>query len=248
MQPAFRQTTVLVRADIFDKAREQGIDISNSCNQALAEILGIDYRQQRLDDVPVPAPVIIAKDGGLPAPAAAGTPKARPAIRPPVINADDPAAAGVIARSRRAAGRKPAPEPEGKHAEPAERPHEVPVKPVPAPVKRSPEQEQKPAPEPALKPETAQTRPAAPKKPLAKKAAKADPVKKFIAAKVQRDDTADATIPKEELYNLFTRWCREQKAGTIPDARAFAVALKTRFAFKEKAVAGTPCWMHVRVK
>ena len=62
----WRQTPVLVRADIFSQAHEQGIDISDTCNRALADLLGIDYRQQQLDNVPVPPPVIIAKDGGLP--------------------------------------------------------------------------------------------------------------------------------------------------------------------------------------
>ena len=106
---SWRHTTVLVRADIFESAREQGLDISDTCNQALADLLGIDYRQQRLDDVPIPPPVIIAKDGGLPAPALPA-PASHPTPRPPVINADDPTAAGAIARGRKLGVKKPVPD------------------------------------------------------------------------------------------------------------------------------------------
>jgi hypothetical protein len=222
-QSSFRQTTVLVRADILEKAREQGMDISDACNRALADVLGIDYRQQQTGDVPVPPPVIIAKDGGLPAPRT-DTPKPRPTTRPPVINADDPAAAGVIARSRKQTDKKPVPE---------------------LPVKR-PDLRSRPAPQPAA-PEPEIKSPQKSKKPPEKKMQKGDGLKKFIATRLVREDSDDAVVKKEELFQTFSRWCREQKIS-IPDAKAFAATLKTRFAFKEKTIEGSPCWVHVKVK
>jgi hypothetical protein len=219
----WRQTMVLVRADIFESAREQGIDISDTCNRALAEILGVDYRQQRLDDVPVPPPVIIAKDGGVPVPSAPAA--ASPTIpRPPVINADDPAAAGTIARTRKQAVKKAVPDA------------------TPQKAKHTGE----PAPEtPAKKPEA---RPAPPsQKAPHKKAEKGDGLKKFMATKIIRDDAEDAVIPKEELYQIFSRWCREQKISPVPDQKPVTIALKTRFAFKEKVIGGVPCWAGLRL-
>ena len=50
----------MIRADIFEQAREQKIDISDACNRALAERLGIDYRQQKIPEGTVAEPVIIA--------------------------------------------------------------------------------------------------------------------------------------------------------------------------------------------
>jgi hypothetical protein len=216
----WRHTTVLVRADLFERARETGVDISDACNQALAEMLGIDYRQQQLDNVQVPPPVIIAKDGGLPEPAVPSPASTLPP-RPPVINADDPAAAGTIARNRKIVVKKPVPDISPQKAgRPAE---QAPDLPVPGPEKK------------------------ARKNPL-KKAEKSDGLKKFIASKIIRDDTDDAVIDKEELYRIFSRWCREQKISPVPEAKAVAAALKTRFAFREKIVGGSPCWVTLRLR
>lgn len=228
--PAFQQTTVLLRADIHKRARDEGIDISNTCNTALATILKIDYRQQRLDDVPVAAPVIVAKDGAAPGPAP--TPRARAADLPPVINADDPKAAGVIARSRKPAATSPPQEKAGTAA-----PQKAtPTPPAPQPPEKKPESRKRAAGPAGSAPKKATKRPA-----------KADLLKTYVSAHIVREDTGDATIPKEELYALFSRWCREYKHA-VPDAKSVIVALKTRFAFREKTVDGTPCWTHVRVK
>ncbi len=215
---SWQKTTIVLRADILDAARKRGIDISDAANRALAETLGIDYRQQRLDDVATPPPVIIARDGSLPA---RQPPAAEAAPRPPVINADDPLAAGSIAKTRKQPVKRPAPaaapEPEKKAAV------------------RSPEKIPAPAPAPAVH-----------KKP-AKKAGKDDALKKFIAATIVRGDGEDTSIPKGEFYALFARWCREQKVA-VPDMKEVTVALKTRFAFREKSVGGSPCWTHVRIR
>ncbi|PKL64644.1 MAG: hypothetical protein CVV32_08225 [Methanomicrobiales archaeon HGW-Methanomicrobiales-3] len=217
---AWRTTSVLVRADIFAQAQERGIDISDTCNQALADLLGVDYRQQQLDSVPVPPPVIIAKDGGV-QDSVARAPQTSP--RPPVINADDPKAAGTIATTRRQPAKKTA-------APPPQEP------PAPAPEKRPAEATKAAAPAPA--PKGKRTAP--------KKAEKGDPIKKFIAAMIVREDDSSAVIAKEELYQIFSRWCREQKVSMVPDQKAVTVALKTRFAFTEKNAGGKPCWTNVR--
>jgi hypothetical protein len=221
---SWRHTTVLVRADIFENAREQGLDISDTCNRALADLLGIDYRQQRLDDVPVPPPVIIAKDGALPAPALPAT-ALHTTLRPPVINADDPTAAGAIARIRKTGVKKP----------------------VPDAASRTTKSAEEAVPEPPVK--KTRTRPSPGQvKAAAKKTQKGDGLKKFIATKIVRDDAEEALIPKEELYQIFSRWCREQKITQVPDQKSVTVALKTRFAFKEKSAGGSPCWAGLRVR
>lgn len=219
---AWRHTTVLVRADIFAKAQEQGIDISDTCNQALADILGFDYRQQQLDSVPVPPPVIIAKDGGVPQ---GFSPAPHKPPQPPVINADDPKSPGAIATSKRQRAGKPASLlPAPAMAPPEKRVTKTPVK---EPATVPPKKIQKAAP---------------------KRAAKGDVVKKFIAAKIVREDADNASIAKEELFLIFSRWCREQKISPVPDAKALAVALKTRFAFREKNTGGKPCWTGLQLR
>jgi hypothetical protein len=224
--PAFLPATVLLRADICNRAREENIDISDTCNSALAALLGIDYRQQRLDDVPVPAPVIVAKDGAAPVPGVHGHPRAAP--QPPVINADAPKAAGVIAKGRKQAPKKPVPE----------------LAPVPLPAAPAPV---RPAPAPAATKAAAKPPKGPAGKSAAKKPAKADLLKTFIAAHIVRADDGDAGIQKEELYELFSRWCRDLKQ-TAPDSRSVAVALKTRFAFRDRVIGGVPCWANVRLK
>lgn len=218
---AWRTTTVLVRADIFTQAQEQGIDISDTCNRALADLFGMDYHQQQLDSVPVPPPVIIAKNGGV-QDSVSRTPQKSP--QPPVINADDPKAAGTIAGNKRQPVKKPAASPPPQPAAPA------PEKP-PADTSRKGA-----APAPAAKG----------KKTAPKKAEKGDVIKKFIAATIVREDDTSAVIAKEDLYQIFSRWCREQKVSTVPDQKALTIALKTRFAFTDTNASGKPCWKNVR--
>jgi hypothetical protein len=224
----WRHTTVLVRADIFTQAQEKGIDISDTCNRALADLLGIDYRQQRLDDVPLPSSVIVARDGGGHDHVHSPHPLQKKGPQPPVINADDPKSPAAIAKIRKESPKKVAPAPVSKEPEKS---------PVPQDTVKTP----------AVKPHAAKPAPATLKKP-AKKTGKEDLVKKFIAVKVIRDDSGEAAVPKEELYGIFSRWCREQKIGSVPEMKEVTVALKTRFAFKEKNLAGIPSWVHVRLK
>lgn len=227
-QSAWRHTTVLVRADIFTQAQEKGIDISDTCNRALADLLEIDYRQQRLDDMPLPSPVIVARDGGGHDHAHSPHPIPKKGPQPPVINADDPKSPAAIAKIRKESPEKVAPAPVSKQPEKS---------PVPQAAEKTP----------AVKPHAEKPAPVPQKKP-AKKTGKDDLVKKFIAVKVVRDDSEEAAVPKEELYGIFSRWCREQKNGSVPGIKEVTVALKTRFAFKEKNIAGIPSWAHVRLK
>ena len=91
----WRQTGVVIRADILDQAYQQKIDISETCNRALAERLGIDYRQQKIPEGIVPEPVIIAANGK---PVLSNHGQAKPGESevPAIINADDPQAAKTI--------------------------------------------------------------------------------------------------------------------------------------------------------
>lgn len=103
----WRHTTVVLRSDIFMQAVEQGIDISDACNRALAGLTGIDYRQQREAAQPA-APVIIARDGSLPHPQKEHKSLPSPVLHP-VINADDPTAASKVVKAKKSVTVPPEP-------------------------------------------------------------------------------------------------------------------------------------------
>lgn len=218
----WRPTSVVIRADIFDQAQLQKINISEAVNRALAERLGIDFRQQKIPEGTVAEPVIIAPNEApaLPGqvPVKPGTPTATP-----IINADDPQAAKTI-KSRHLPIEKPA------RNEPALAPE-----PAPVPVKETP-------PPHALAPATGKTKKPAPRK------KKEDAAKKFFGSMVLREDSEDAHISKDDLYYSFERWCRNNRVLPVPDKKSFAVTLKNQFAVKEKMVNGTPTWIGVRMK
>jgi len=221
---SWRHTSVVVRADIFSKAHGQGIDISNVCNMALADLLGVDYHPQHLDNVPVTRPVIIAQN----APATEGKVHAQgthPAGHSPVINADDPAASLIVRTTKQQPKTRSAP----KETEPVTVP---PERKEVAPLSTS--------------------APAAPagktKKPAAGKAQKDNGLKKFVSSKIVRSDTGDAMISKDDMYQAFTRFCREHKIAQIPDQKDFSIALKNKFAFFDKTISGNPSWVNVRLK
>jgi hypothetical protein len=219
----WRQTSVLIRADIFDKAREQSIDINEECNRALADRLGIDYRQQKIPEGSVPDPVIIAPNTE---PALPKRIHSAPGVVPAtaIINADDPRAAGAV-KSRNLQKEKPA------RAAPATEPS-----PVSGPEK------------PAVPRQTTTTAPEKPKNPAPSKKKKGDSAKKFFTSMVIREDTEDTLVSKDDMYYSFERWCRDHHVLTIPDRKSFAVTLKNQFAVKEKVVDGTPVWVGVRIK
>ncbi len=220
---AWRHTSVVVRADIFSKAYEQGIDISDVCNKALADLLGVDYRQQKLDNVPVTRPVIIAQNGPH-AEEKEHTPAVHPSGHSPVINADDPAASLTV----RSAKRQPKAQSPKKTMEPITIPQ--PKKEVPAlvqAVNTVPEGK-------AQKPTTGKTQ-------------KNEGLKKFVASKITRSDAVDAVVSKDDMYQAFTRFSTEHKYTPVPDRKAFTLALKNKFAFFDKTINGIPSWVNVRL-
>ena len=96
--PPARGTTVVLRADIYQQAVRQGIDISDACNRALAAMTGIAYATQQPGKGQPPAPVIIARDGSSASSPDRHTDAPSPALHP-VINADDPSAPAKVAKA-----------------------------------------------------------------------------------------------------------------------------------------------------
>jgi hypothetical protein len=221
---SWRHTSVIVRADIFSKAHEQGIDISDICNKALAELLGVDYCQQRLDDVPVPQPVIIAGNGPRPE-GTVPAKEARPAGHSMVINADDPAASATVRTAKR-------------------EPKSSPVPKEPEPVTTRPRKKE----EAVLSPAADAAPAGMAQKPAAVKTPKDNGMKKFVSTRITRSDADDAVCSKDDMYQAFVRFCREHKIAPVPDRKSFTIALKNKFAFFDKTVNSTPCWVNVRLK
>ena len=202
----WRQISVVIRADIFLKAGQMGLDISNECNQALAHLVGIDYRQQHINDRAPP-------------------PKPQEPVLHPVINADDPAAIAKVMRTKRQQPVKPVPE--------------IPVATVlPSPGMDIPLQAPVQGLSHAGKGKTG----------AADRKRKDDALKKFVATKITRMDADDAVITKDDMYQAFTRWCRDHRCGAVPERKAFATLLKNKFAITEKTINGTPCWVNVQFR
>lgn len=218
----WRQISVVIRDDILELARQQKIDVSDACNRALAERLGIDYHQQKIPGGIVPEPVIIASNGKPVLPDHL-PPKPGVMAVPAIINADDPQAAKAL-KSRHLPKEKPA--------------RDVPAPaPLPAPA---PEKEVLPLRAPSLTPGKA-------KKPAPRKK-KEDAAKKFFTSIILREDTEAVHIAKDDMYYTFERWCRDHRVLPVPDKKSFSVTLKNQFAVKEKMVNGTPTWVGVRLK
>ncbi|HXX55357.1 MAG TPA: hypothetical protein VEI81_04615 [Methanoregula sp.] len=218
----WRQTTVLIRADIFTLAQQQGIDIGRECNRALAARVGIAY--QPAPEAAPPGPVIVAPTT-VPAPGSGKGRPGKPASA--IINADDPLSAKTLKSRKRPA------------IPVAMGPVAVPQTPavqsvtVPASV---PEGGGKPAGVPGNKG----------RDPSKKK--KEDPVKKFCSTMILRSDLPGDSVAKDQMYEIFGRWCRDHRVSPVPEKRSFSVALKNQFALAEKVVAGTPSWTGVRLK
>jgi hypothetical protein len=220
----WRQTSIVIRADIFLKAGERGLDISNECNKVLANLVGIDYRQQQITGRAIPDPVILDADTQIKGPRRNSQKMQVPDIHP-VINADDPTAIIKCIKAKRQPPVKPVPEmPVLKDSAPAQ----TAIAPKP--------------PAPGVSPQGKGKAVASDKK------RKDDGLKKFVATKITRMDADDALITKDDLYQAFTRWCRDQHITPVPERKVFATSLKTKFAITEKTVNGTPCWVNVHLK
>jgi hypothetical protein len=220
----WRQTSVVIRADIFLKAGEMGLDISNECNQALAHLVGIDYRQQQINDRAIPDHTIHSSNT-TPKGDEKTTPKPRAPVLHPVINADDPAAIAKVMRTKRQPPIKPVPE--------------IPV----APVLHPPGMDI-----PLQAPVQGLSHAGKGKTGAADRKRKGDALKKFIATKITRVDADDAVITKDDMYQAFTRWCRDHRCGAVPERKAFATLLKNKFAITEKTINSTPCWVNVQFR
>lgn len=226
---AWHHTTVALRSDIYQRALEQGIDISDACNKALAALTrcSTDSLSEQ-DHKPLVQPVIIAKDGMAPrAPVAGG--KNAPRKLHPVINADDPSAPSTVVKAKKPAD-------ETQEAPPAALPGTGPVV-----VRDSPKET--PVPAARKKSGTGKTRSTSLKKPH-----KSDAIRSFVTTMISRTgDTAD-NVGKDELYERFTRFCRDHRITPVPDRKNLTVTLKNQFALTEKADGGTPSWAGIRLK
>jgi hypothetical protein len=222
--PWFHMTVVL-QPDIYRQALEQGIDISDACNRALAGLTGREYRPQR-EEHPATPPVIIARDGSSP-PGSGETKKAPLQKMPPVINADDPAAPARVVQA--------------KVRPPKKAPAELPP-PVPAPGLPK----EKPAGVPAAG--TKKVAVWGEKNIPKKKRSRGDALKTFFSTKISRTDDPETTLNKDEFYELFARFCRDHRITPVPERKTVTVALKNQFALTEKTVDGTPCWTGIRLK
>jgi hypothetical protein len=216
----WRHTPVLIRADIFAAAQEQGINISHECNRALAGIVGIDYRQQLLPQETVTAPVIIAVEP-LSSPEQPGPGAGKKPLRP-VMNADDPATPVHVKILKKESAVQNVRGETGSARHPAA--------------------QSRTGPAPAQKKE---------RESAAKKKGRDDAIRRFVTTRLVRIDGSDGgenVIAKDEMYQLFVRWCRANSIAPAPDKRSFFVALKNKFVMKEGSVDGTPCWINVRLR
>jgi len=220
----WRHTTVVIRSDIFLKAVETGLDISNECNLALANQMGIDYQQQHLSDRVIADPVILDADTQTTELKKTGRKTPLPDIHP-VINADDPAAISKVMRAKQRSPEKPV--------------AEVPVLKDTAPITSGISQKI-PAKGGAIRGRSTTGAP--------DKKKKDDSLKKFVAAKILRVDADDAVVTKDDMYQAFSRWCRDHRIAAVPERKVFATLLKNKFAFTEKTVNGIACWTNIQIK
>lgn len=225
----WRQVPVLIRADILASVHDQGIDISDACNRALADLAGIDYRQQHLGEGTKVPPVIIAHDGK-PVPAAQETAPELRSLRP-VLNADDPLAPATVLQQKKDPSLQRAEKKSTVHSGGQQhRPHEL----------TSP---------PALPPSSHSTKKEQPKTPKRKGGESA--IRRFVRLKVVRMDaesSGGSIVQKDEMYQRFVRWCRANAVSPVPDKRSFSVALKNRFAVQETVVNNVSGWLNVALK
>ncbi len=81
-----------------------------------------------------------------------------------------------------------------------------------------------------------------------KKPSKTEALKTFFSKKISRTGDAGDHVGKDEFYNLFARFCHENRITPVPERKAVTVSLKTRFALSETVADGTQVWSGIRVK
>jgi hypothetical protein len=216
-------TEVVLRADIYRMACEKGIDVGDTCNRALADALGIDYRQKVQEPVLLSS-VIIARDGGSAGqPAPSPVPPAAKDLHP-VINADDPSASTKVKLAKQHQAAK------------------VP-QPAPAPVRRPGAKDGTPVPAAPKKGTAARQG----KGPTGKRSLH-EVLKTFFSSRISREADQGAGVSKDEMYETFARWCREHRILPVPDRRSLTVALKNQFALQETVIGGVPSWTGINLK
>ena len=67
-----------------------------------------------------------------------------------------------------------------------------------------------------------------------KKKPKGDALKTFFSQTIARTDDTGERVRKDELYELFARFCRDHRITPVPERKAVTVALKNQFALTEK--------------
>lgn len=215
----WHQMEIPIRSDIFEKVTDLHLDIKDECNRALAKIAGIDFSAA----LPASASQVTREQ---PAPdPAPGTKRGKPASLRPVMNAEDPRSPAQVLRDKQDAAHQK------KRA-----PHE------PAPVVDS-------VPAPVIPDESRPLSGSARASP-AEKRTKEDTLKKYVKTRIARaeEESPDTIIPKDELYTLFERWCREQNIAKIPERRAFFVTLKNKYAFSDRMIGQKPCFVNIRMR
>ena len=142
---------------------------------------------------------------------------------PPVINAEDPTVPGKVMREKKERKTPGVITPQTPPQEPA-------------------------LPHPGIPALPAAPATAAPK--TGQKGKKEDAIKRFVSTRILREteESPDAIIAKDELYQRFERWCRDYNYETIPERRVFFVALKNKYALVERSVGGVASWIGIRIK
>jgi hypothetical protein len=226
----WRHTSVLIRADIFAHVQEQGLNISHECNRALADLVGIDYRQQQLPQETTADPVIIAPEQKTDQAPAGPIIEKRP-LRP-VLNADDPRTpVKVLLQKKDPASHHPSKKSAvspGREQTKQQAPSPQSTQPAPLPHSR----------------EKGRAKPA-------KRAGRDTAVQRFVTANVVRTEGVgggQGVVPKDEMYQRFVRWCKADSISPVPDKRSFSVALKNRFVIQQATVNDVPCWVNVTIK
>jgi hypothetical protein len=225
----WRHTSVLIREDIFSLARKKGLNISHECNQALADRLGLDYRQQQLPSETITEPVIIAseqKPGH-----ATGSLSPQVMTLPPVLNADDPKTPARVLLQKK---------------EPVVHPHHQKKAVASVPQQNKPQDNKAQSPHQKVSLQD-------PKKEKVKtneRRVRENAVKRFVNEKVTRIDAEGgdgSVVPKDEMYQRFVRWCRAHSVSPIPDRRSFGVAMKNRFVIQDSIINNEPSWINVKI-
>ena len=125
--------------------------------------------------------------------------KLRTRVLHPVINADDPTAVVKLMKTKGPHEDKPVPE-------------------TPLPVDNS--REIADVPSPVIK--TGSAAAGKGKAVEREKKRKDDMLKKFVTEKIIRVDSGAAAISKDEMFQAFTRWCRDHRCSAVPEKSALS--------------------------